>query len=119
MRVVRLGVNTLGDSVPVTVISVVSGGAASRAGIEAGDELIKVGDIEVKDPSFGVAFRGRYGNAEGTTIPVVVRRGGVERTLQLVVRKELVIEARLDWDPAAGVKAARIRRGILSGTTGN
>lgn len=118
MRVVRLGVNTLGDSVPVTVISVVDGGAASRAGVEAGDDLLKVGDIEVKDPSFGIAFRGRYGNAEGTTIPVVIRRGGVERTLQLVVRKELVIEARLDWDPAAGVKAARIRRGILSGTTG-
>lgn len=118
LRVVRLGVNTLGDSVPVTVISVVEGGAAARAGLEAGDELLKVGDIEVKDQDFGFAFRARYANAEGTTIPVLVRRGGAERTLQVVVRKELVTEARLEWDPAAGAKAARIRKGILTGTTG-
>lgn len=115
MRVVRLGVNTLGDSLPVTVISVVKGGAAERAGVETGDEMVKVGDIEVKDQDFGIAFRARYANAEGTTIPVVVRRGGAERTLQLVVRKELVTDARLQWDPAAGAKAVRIRRGILTG----
>lgn len=115
MRVVRLGVNTLGDSIPVTVISVVDGGAAARAGVEAGDELLKVGDVEVKDQDFGLAFRARYASADGSIIPVVVRRGGAERTLQMVVRKELVTEARLEWDPNAGPKAARIRKGILTG----
>jgi predicted metalloprotease with PDZ domain len=117
-RVVRLGVNTVGDSVPLTVISVVTGGAAAEAGVEAGDELLKVGDIDVKDQSFGLAFRARYANAEGTTISLLVRRNGAERTLPLIVRKELVTEAQLVWDPAAGAKAARIRRGILAGTTG-
>jgi len=115
MRVVRLGVNTLGDSVPVTVISVVPGGAAERAGLEPGDELLKVGDVEVKDQDFGITFRARYANAEGTTIPLLIRRGGTERTLQMTVRKELVTEVRLGWDASAGAKAARVRRGILKG----
>ena len=46
----------------------------------------------------------------------MVRRDGAERTLELTVRREREIDARLEYDPAASVKAARVRNGILRGT---
>jgi predicted metalloprotease with PDZ domain len=118
-RVARLGVNTLTDSGRVVVAGVVTGSAADEAGIGAGDVLVKVGDITIKGEEFGQLFRTRYGGAaEGTRIPVIVRRNGVERTLQVVVRREVEVDARLEYDPGAGEKARRVRSGILRGDRG-
>lgn len=118
-RVVRLGVTTIADSARVFITGVTRGGAADLAGVEPGDELARVGEVEVRNDDFGVLFRARYDRAEGTRIPVVVRRNGKERTLEVTVRKELVVETELGFDPKAPPKAARIRHGILTGTTGN
>jgi predicted metalloprotease with PDZ domain len=117
VRELRLGVSTLSDSSLVVVTGVAPGSAAAVAGIEPGDQLLRVGEVEVKDEGFALLFRARYDKAEGTTIPVLVRRGEVERTLQMPVRRETIIDTRLAWDPAASPKAARIRHGILTGTT--
>lgn len=116
-RELRLGVNTIADSSRVFVTAVTAGGAADLAGIEPGDQLVKVGEIEVKDDNFGALFRSRYANAEGTRLPVVIRRSDAERTLEIAVRRELVVNVALEWDPKAGAKALRIRDGILKGTT--
>ncbi len=116
-RVVRLGVNTIADSNRVIVTAVTPGGAAAVAGIEPGDQLIRVGDVEVKDENFGVAFRARYANAEGTTVPVVVKRDDGEKTLQARIKLELVVTERLLYDAKASAKAARVRSGILKGIT--
>ncbi|HEV8150586.1 MAG TPA: PDZ domain-containing protein, partial [Gemmatimonadales bacterium] len=116
-RELRMGVSTLSDSARVIVTAVTSGSAADEAGIEPGDQLVRVGELEVKDESFGVLFRTRYAAAEGSSIPVVVRRNQAERTLQLKVRRELVVNSRLSYDAAAGAKAVRVRNGILKGTT--
>jgi predicted metalloprotease with PDZ domain len=118
-RELRLGVNTLSDSSRVFVTAVTPGSAASDAGIEPGDQLLKVGEVEVKDEGFAPQFRTRYAAAVGSTIPVVVRRNDAEHTVQMQVRRELVVATRLLWDSAASSKAARIRNGILKGTTGN
>ena len=75
--------------------------------------------MEVKDEKFAHQFRTRYHGAVGSTIPVVVRRNDADRTLQMQVRRELIVTTRLLWDPGASAKAARVRRGILTGTTGN
>lgn len=115
-RIIRLGVSTVSDSNRVFVTSVTTGSAAAEAGVEAGDQLIRVGEVEVKNEEFGVAIRARYANAEGSIVPVVLKRNDVERTLQLKLRKELVVTARLFYDPKASAKAARIRNGILKGT---
>ncbi|HTL04739.1 MAG TPA: PDZ domain-containing protein [Gemmatimonadales bacterium] len=115
-RLIRLGVTTVADSSKVFVTGVTAGGAADEAGVEAGDQLLKVGDIEVKSEEFGAAVRARYANAEGTVVPVVVRRNEVERTLQVKIRRELVITSRIFYDAKASPKAARIRNGILKGT---
>jgi predicted metalloprotease with PDZ domain len=114
-RQLRLGVNTIADSSRVFVTAVTPGSAAEAAGVEPGDQLIKVGDIEVKDDSFGALYRNRYGNAEGTRLPLVIRRNEVERTLEVAVRRELVVTVALEWDPKAGAKALRVRDGILKG----
>lgn len=116
-HVVRLGVNTISDSAQVIVTAVTPGSAADEAGIEAGDQLLRVGEIEVKDDDWGAQFRRRYANAEGATLPVLVRRSEADRTFSLKVRKELVLEASLVYDPAASPKAARVRNGILRGIT--
>ena len=118
-RELRLGVNTLSDSSHVFVTGVVRGSAADVAGIKAGDQLVRVGTVEVKDNNFAVEFRSRYDSLVGTTIPVVVRRDDAERTVTMEVRRETIVDTRLVWDLSAGAKAARIRNGILTGKTGS
>jgi len=117
-REIRLGVNTLADSGRVYVVATIPGSPAEQAGVRPGDQLIRVGDIEVKDESFGQLFRARYAAADGTRIPMVVRRNDAEVTLQVAVRRDLVVSTGFDWDSQAGAKAARIRNGILRGRTG-
>ncbi|HEV8612653.1 MAG TPA: PDZ domain-containing protein, partial [Gemmatimonadales bacterium] len=114
-RELRMGIGTLSDSGRVFVTAVTTGSAADQAGIEPGDQLLRVGDLEVKDDNFGVLFRTRYAAAEGSSIPVVVRRNQAERTLQLKVRRELVVNTQLVYDAMAGPKAVRVRNGILKG----
>lgn len=115
VMVPRLGVSTMSDSAQVIVTAITPGSAADRAGLESGDVLLRVGDLAVKGDEWGAEFRNRYGKAEGAAIPVVVRRGGRERTLSVRVRLEPVINGNLDFDPKASEKAARIRNGILRG----
>ncbi len=119
VRALRMGVNTIGDSSRVLVAGLVPGGAAEQAGVQTGDELVKVGEVEVQDnETFGALFRARYAEApEGTAIPLVVRRGGTELTLSMAIRRVLEVQTSLAFDPRASEKAARIRSGLLRGTT--
>jgi len=117
-RVLRVGVSTASAEDKVVVTEVVPDGAAAAAGVQPGDELVRLGDVQVKDQSFGEQFRVRYATAaDGTAIPIVVRREGAERTLTLSVRRVTETESNLVFDPQATPKAARIRAGILRGTT--
>ena len=93
-----------------------SGSPAEAAGIKPGDYLIQVGDIPVRDPSFGEQFRARYARAEGTSVPVKVRRDDRTIDLQITVRLAVRTEQRLILDPQASPKAIRIRNGILKGS---
>jgi len=114
---IRIGVSTISDSSRIVVAGVTAGSAAAQGGIEPGDQLLKLGEIVVKDQDFAEQFRSRYAQAIGSTIPVSILRAGTERTLQLEIRRETVVEVRLEYDRQAGPKAARIRHGILKGTT--
>ncbi len=112
----RLGVGTTTVDGHEIVSTVTPGAAAALAGVEPGDELLSIGDLKV-DPGFGPAFRARYRNQIGATVPVTVRRADKTLTLSLVVRAELRVEGRLVFDRRPSLKAARIRHAILSGTT--
>jgi len=117
IREPRLGVTSAPDSSGVRVAEVQPGSPAEAAGLRPGDYLDQVGDIAVRDPSFGEQFRTRYAKAGGTKIPVKIRRGGQTLDLQIDVRLAERTEQRIIIDPAASPKAVRIRNGILKGTT--
>jgi predicted metalloprotease with PDZ domain len=117
IREPRLGVSSAPDSSGVRVVEVQPGSPAEAAGLRPGDYLVQVGDISVRDPSFGEQFRSRYAKAEGTNVPVKVRRGDQSIDMQMAVRLALRTEQRLTLDPKAPPKAIRIRKGILGGGT--
>ena len=98
------------------VTEVEPGGAAAEAGVRPGDILDHVGEIPVSDATFGARFRARYGRAEGTTVPLTVRRGADSLTLTLPVRIAIRTIESIVFDRNASPKGLRIRRGILTGT---
>ena len=119
VREPRLGISTAADSNGIFVNGVLPGGAAQEAGVQVGDQLIALGDLQVGSPDFGPAFRARFGKEEGGNLPIRVRRGSDTLTLNSKVRLLTRVERRIEADPAASPKAVRIRSGILKGSTGS
>lgn len=117
VREPRLGIQTTADSSGIIVAGVLPGGAAQEAGVEAGDQLLALGDISLTNPEFGPAFRARFGKEEGVPLPIKVRRGTDTLTLNAKVRLAARVERRIEADPQASTKAVGIRNGILKGTT--
>ncbi len=117
-RVVTLGLATRPDSAGrARVAFVAPHSAAELAGIKAGDVLTQFGDVVFHDPSQLDAARRRYGGAEGTTVDATVVRAGQTLTLPVGIRTTVETHIRVNADPAASPKAARIRQGILTGST--
>ncbi|NUS47940.1 MAG: M61 family metallopeptidase [Gemmatimonadaceae bacterium] len=112
----RLGITTSGNPTgAVQVTDVAPGGAGALAGVRTGDLLVRVGDIEVSDPNFGVKFRAAYaGRAGGVALPIIVRRGAENVTLsgRLVYAPG---PPHITEDPDAPARAVRLRNGILRG----
>ena len=118
LREPRVGIGTGQDSSGAIVVQMVQPrSVAEAAGVKVGDQLLALGDIEIMDPSFGEAFRSRFGKSEGDSLRIKVRRGADTLTLHGTVKLSERVESRLDVDPKAGDKAARVRSGIFRGTT--
>ena len=119
VREPRLGVGTAPDSTGAIVVTqLVPGGALEAAGVREGDELVSIGEIDVSDAGFGARFRAKYAKAtEGTRIPVTVRRDGRLETVSAALSFAPRVTSRVELDPRPTTKSARIRRGILEGTT--
>ncbi len=115
VRVPRIGVTTVQDSVGIRVTETVPGSAAATAGVREGDYILAVGDVVVDNPNFGEEFRARYATQAGAPIPLRVRRGPETLTLQARVEFAETVQRRVEENPAAAAKAARIRNGILRG----
>jgi C-terminal processing protease CtpA/Prc len=122
MHVVRLGISTAADSTAgVRVVFVAPHSAADSAGLKAGDVVTQLGDITVRDQSSFEDFRRRYANASGTSIAATVMRAGQSGrpssplTVQVPIRTALETTTRVEPDPNASPKAARIRHGLLKG----
>jgi len=113
----RLGVSTQQDSGGVRVTTVAPGSASEAAGVEVGDVLLSLGDFPVTTNDFGPGFRQHFAGQENTDLPITLRRMGRTMTLPGKVRLVTQVMYRVEADPAAGPKAARIRRGLLTGTT--
>lgn len=116
-RVPRIGVVTTQDARGVLISEVDPTSTAGVAGLRAGDYLLSVNEISVTDQSFGAKFRAAFASAqEGQPVKLVVTRG--EQTLTLTGPLRMAAGGvTVSVDPNATVKAARIREGILRGTT--
>lgn len=117
LREARLGVSARNDSSGVVVMALVPGSPAAAAGVRPGDRLLSVGEIIVRDVSWGEEFRRRYGSRDGAPIPVQVRRGTQTLTLPATVQLTIRVAQHVGVDAAASPKAVRVRNGILRGTT--
>jgi predicted metalloprotease with PDZ domain len=120
VRELRLGVFSAPDSSGhVRVVNVEAGSAAAEAGLKSGDVLVSIGDVPVNDVNFGAHIRSRYSGATpGTMIPVTVQRDGSTMTFSAPIRFRTRVSARVSADPAATLKAKRVRAGILHGSVG-
>ena len=117
-RVPQLGIASLQDSTGLHVTQVLAESSAAAAGVQPGDQLISVGGFNADDPNWTENFRSRYARqAEGTALPVVIKRDGALQTLTAHLHFVLRIESRLVEDSRASSKAKRIRAGLLAGTT--
>ena len=114
----RIGIVTNGDGPALVVERIVPGGMGDDAGLVPGDKLIRVGDIEVKDPRFALEFRQRYAKERpGFAVPLVVERAGQRLTLPATLRMVVRVVRQFEFLPDAGEKAARIRAGLLRGSS--
>jgi len=115
-RIPRLGIQSSNDSANI-VQAVTPGSAFATAGGQVGDELLRVGSADASTPNWAQQFRSAYGaGIEGTMIPVVVRRGGQQLTLQMPLRFITIRSYRLTMDPNASPAAVAIRQGIMTGS---
>ena len=98
----------------VEVAGVVAGSLAASVGLEAGDVLLRVGDVATANPlSFGAAIRARFQNAEGQPVEVVYRRGTQQVTQRGVVRMRTTRSYQVRRDERAPAEARGILEGIL------
>ncbi len=121
VREPRLGIMSAMDSGGVRVVRVMPGSPAADGGLQPGDVVLAIGDLQVLDANFGARFREMYSGAAGAstprTVPVRIRRSGGIDTLDVPLRLAVRVRAHIAVDPAAPSKAVHIRDGILHGTT--
>jgi predicted metalloprotease with PDZ domain len=104
-----------GPSGETVITDITPGSAAEAAGIQEGDVLLTVGEVQVvPDADWAATFRERYAGAEGAPLPIVVRRDGAAVTLQGTVRTRERTDVIIEPDPAAGERAQRLREGLLA-----
>jgi predicted metalloprotease with PDZ domain len=116
-----LGVNAQpNEQGKLVVQGVVAGSAAEAAGLEPGDVLLKVGEVETRpDVDWAVQFRQRYRGQAGAPLAIAVQRGGQPLTLTTQVRERTVVSFSLSQAAATTPKQAKIWRGLTTGTTGS
>jgi predicted metalloprotease with PDZ domain len=116
----RLGVASNADSTGIHVTQVAPGSSAMEAGVQTGDVLVGIGEITLTtNNDFGPEFRQKYANRGGEDLNYTVHRGGQTLVLKGKVKIIPIVTSGIAADPAASPKAARIRHGILTGTTGS
>ncbi|HMA43276.1 MAG TPA: PDZ domain-containing protein [Gemmatimonadales bacterium] len=112
-----LGIQT--GNAPNIVLAVVPGSAAEAAGLQPGDTLVSIGDVPTPaDQDWSAVFRRHYRGKAGAALPIVVRREGKGMTLTSKVVERGVDNFVLSKAANPDAKAARIWRGLATGTVG-
>jgi predicted metalloprotease with PDZ domain len=115
-----IGVFTGQDSAGIYVQRLTQGGAAEAAGVQAGDYLLQVGEVDVvQSDDFGAEFRARYrGESVGMPYRIIVRRGSETVTIDSKLRFVQDINFEIREVPDAPARAVSLREGILTGKMG-
>jgi S1-C subfamily serine protease len=101
------------------VQGVVPGSAAQIAGLEPGDVLVRVGDIDVRpDNDWSVKFRDRYRGQAGAPLTLSVTRGGAALTLTTEVRERTAVSFSLAPAATPTAKQTKVWHGLATGSTG-
>jgi len=79
---------TIRDKVLI-VVSPIEGTPAFKAGIEAGDQIIMIGDKSTKDTSIMEAVKLIRG-PKGSKVKLTVRRKGVEKPIEFVITRDVI-----------------------------
>lgn len=117
-RHLLIGVATGMDEAGFRVLDVLPGSAAADAGVQVGDYMVAVGEVQITVEDFGAAFRERYGRSRlGSPVTIRVRRGGEQLELPGELRAEEEISYRLRFEPRPTAKARRIRADLLRRVT--
>ncbi len=116
-----LGVNAQpNDQGKLVVQGVVPGSAADAAGLQAGDVLVKVGEVDTRpEEDWAAKFRQRYRGQAGAPLAIAVQRGGQAVTLNTQVRERTAVTFNVAPAASPGPKEAKIWRGLTTGSTGN
>jgi predicted metalloprotease with PDZ domain len=99
----------IGDMVP--------GSSAVAAGLQAGDEVLRVGHVEVTGEDWAPRFREVYADSTGVPFTVEFLRNGERMTGDATIRTRTRIEYRIEPQAAAGASELAIRRGLIEGLT--
>ena len=84
-----LGIEVSMESGVVKVISPIDDTPASRAGIKAGDYIVKIEDTQVQGKSLSEAVDLMRGPV-GSTIELTVRRRGIKKALTFSIKREII-----------------------------
>ena len=84
-----LGIEIGMEAGVVKVISPIDGTPAAKAGIKAGDFIVKIGDNQVQGKSLMEAVKLMRG-AVGTSINLTIRRKGVKKPLEFKIIRKIV-----------------------------
>lgn len=100
----------------MVVRQVVPASIADGVGLRPGDELLRVGAVEVDGQEWADEFRRLYGDIIGTTINVIFKRGGDEIVRETRVGSRTRYAYLLEPAPGAPEQTVAIREGILGGS---
>ena len=84
-----LGIEVSMESGVVKVISPIDDTPASRAGIKAGDYIVKIDDIQVQGKSLSEAVELMRGPV-GSEIELTIRRRGEKKALNFIITREII-----------------------------
>jgi predicted metalloprotease with PDZ domain len=113
IREPRLGITTRSDSSGIAVASVTAGGPAAAAGLLAGDRIISIGDVTIKNDASFAEFRSHYAGTSQVLLPLVLRRGAETMTFHVPVVLIGRSETRVVPLPNASPAAVAIRHSIF------
>jgi predicted metalloprotease with PDZ domain len=101
----------------VRVTQVMPDGPAASAGLKEGDVIVNVNGQAGIGVFYANGLRAMYvGKPAGTPIPVAVKRGDQQLTIQVPLRYGPAAP-RIVEDAASSPRAVRLREGLLHGTT--